>query len=961
MKPVMLLYRLYKPVAIFLFSLFVAKAVAAQEIMTAKEDSLFKVNSAGCEGGSIPGRYYVLFGTVDTSAATIIRQIGERLTIVEPKPGHEKKLAAQNNRLCIANNNWKLAPGLVLKTGKPARTVQTWVIAARSLPQLLPVLKNNKQVQLLTTDLPAQSAVIRCTETFLIETIVPHPELVFVSTHIPPSTETSIIGYDRSMHGINQLDYAVAGANGKNIVVGVKEKSMDSRDLDLFKRVRASTLSSAETDIHATVISSIIGGSGNSFYDGRGMANGCFFFSSSFDNLFADDAAVLGQAGVTIQNHSYGTIPQQFYGPEALSYDKQTWQNKNLVHVFSAGNRGTTAATDGKYSGIANYANTTGNFKMAKNVLLVGAVNTKGMVANESSAGPAYDGRLIPQLCALGPNGTSDAAAMVSGTVAVLQQVYADSNSGSQPPASLIKALLFTTADDIHNPGIDFKTGYGLLNSKDALQALRQKNYFTGSTTTGSPWTRDIIIPANTAALTLTLCWTDTIASLNNFKALVNDLDLELEEVNTATTYRPWVLNTSASADSLLRTAVRGRDSLNTAEQISLRLPAAGTYRIRVTAQPGVIVPLQFSLAFKTDTLQTFHFTNPQHASDIIRHESDTLTLRWRTYVADANQTGQLSVSYNNGSTWQLIDAAARLNANAYRWFIKDTACTLLFRMQTSFGAFLSRQVVSAPVLRPQVDFLCADSFGLSWTKHFDASGYKIYTLIDSAYLKPLMTITDTSYVFNRQQYPSMVYAVEPVLNSGLPAARSVAFDLSYQGVNCFYRSFYHTLLDDNKVNLSLELSSTYKTDSVYFEEVTAQGQPLASLGGQRVTQDIFLYTQLTPQLSKGLTYFRARIKLKNGQSVYTDIINVQSTGKKSIVFYPNPVKRNTPVMMVLRQGLPIYSRVYFYDITGRQVKSVEAIQGTIDMSGLPAGVYVYKLTDENGSKLEAGKLILTQ
>jgi len=961
MKSVMLSCKTCRPVAVFLLCLLFIIPAAGQEIMTAKEDSLFKANSAGCDGGIIPGRYYILFGAVDASVATSIRQIDERLTIVEPKPGHEKKLVATNNRFCIANNNWKLAPGLALKNGKSARPIQTWVITARSLPQLLPVVKNNKQVQLLSTDLPTQSAIIRCSENFLIETVVPHPELVFVSPYIAPSTETSIIGYDRSMHGINQLDYAVAGANGKNIVVGVKEKSMDSRDLDLFKRVRASSLSSAEIDNHATVISSIIGGSGNSFYDGRGMANGCFFFSSSFDNLFADAAGVLGQAGVTIQNHSYGTIPQQFYGPEALSYDKQTWENKNLVHIFSAGNRGTASATDGKYSGIAGYANTTGNFKMAKNVLLVGAVSTKGIVANESSAGPAYDGRLVPQLCALGPNGTSDAAAMVSGTVAVLQQVYADSNAGSQPPASLIKALLFTTADDVHNPGIDFKTGYGLLNSIDALQALRQKNYFTGSTATGQLWTKDIIIPANIAALTLTLCWTDTAASLNNFKALVNDLDLELEDVGTATTYKPWILNTAAAADSLQKAAIRGRDSLNTAEQISLRLPAAGTYRIKVKAQPGIVAPLQFSLAFKTDTLQTFHFTNPQHASDIVRHESDTLTLRWRTYVANDSQTGQLSVSYNNGSNWQLIDAAAKLSANSYRWFIKDTACTVLFRMQTSFGYFLSKQVVSAPVLRPQVDFLCSDSFGLSWNKHFDATGYKIYTLIDSAYLKPLMTITDTAYVFNRQQYPSMVYAVEPVLNSGLPAARSVAFDLSYQGVNCFFRSFYHTLLDDNKVNLSLELSSTYKTDSVYFEEVTAQGQPLVGLGGQRATQDIFLYTQLTPQLSKGLTYFRARIKLKNGQSVYTDIISVQSTGKKSIVFYPNPVKRSTPVMMVLRQGLPLYSRVYFYDITGRQVKSVEAIQGTVDLSGLPAGVYVYKLTDENGNKLEAGKLILTQ
>jgi hypothetical protein len=185
---------------------------------------------------------------------------------------------------------------------------------------------------------------------------------------------------------------------------------------------------------HATVIASIIGGAGNSFYDGRGIAWGCKFFPSSFSNLFADDAAVIYANEVTVQNHSYGTIIQQFYGAEAVSYDVLTWLNKNYVPVVSAGNQGETFAQEGRYANLPGYANLTGNFKMAKNVIAVAAIDNQENIPPQSSAGPTYDGRIAPQLTALGPNGTSDAAAIVSGTIAVLQQVYADSNNSALPP-----------------------------------------------------------------------------------------------------------------------------------------------------------------------------------------------------------------------------------------------------------------------------------------------------------------------------------------------------------------------------------------------------------------------------------------------------------------------------------------------------------------------------------------------
>ena len=210
---------------------------------------------------------------------------------------------------------------------------QRFIIAAKNLSQLTSVIDRSAGLKVISIDTASNSAIILCKPKY-IEEFLPLAEIIFIDVPAVPHTETGIIGYNRSFHGINTLDYTIPNANGKGRVVGVKEQKMEEADLDLFKRVLPSSLAASTVSMHATVISSIIGGAGNSFYDGRGIANACKFYSSSFNNLFPDDVATLNSNNVTVQNHSYGTVIQQFYGAEAVSYDAQTWANKNLVHVF---------------------------------------------------------------------------------------------------------------------------------------------------------------------------------------------------------------------------------------------------------------------------------------------------------------------------------------------------------------------------------------------------------------------------------------------------------------------------------------------------------------------------------------------------------------------------------------------------------------------------------------------------
>lgn len=891
---------------------------------------------------------------------TIIRLLDKNVAIVRVRNERELTLLRGGELLPVTSMKWKWSPAMENFPGAAAREVHSFLLSGPDLNALLASLESFKRaVSLISVNVASRTITVRTTADFLNQHLLPLKEISFIDIPQTARPEISIIGYNRSFHGINAVDYNLPGANGRNIVVGVKEQQMEPADLDLYQRVLSSPVADPDKTNHATVIASIIGGAGNSFYDGRGIANECRFFPSSFDNLFADDAALLQANQVTVQNHSYGTVIQAYYGAEAFSYDALTWTHKNYLAVFSAGNQGTAQASEGLYANIPGFANLTGNFKMAKNVITVGAIDNRNNIPTESSAGPAFDGRLAPQLVALGPNGTSDAAAVVSGTIAVMQQVYADSNASVIPPASLVKAVLFNSADDVYREGIDYKTGYGQLNSYAAIRSIREKRYDGGSLSQSETWTKFISVPGNTAQLKVTLAWTDTMATINSFRTLVNDLDLELREVNSGTVFKPWVAGSAAHIDSLSATATRGRDSLNTAEQVSISLPAPGIYEVRVMGTSVVNPGLAFHVAWQLDTLHHFEFTSPQHTSDVNREEDSGLFVRWKTAVADSNEAGNLYITYNRGSSWNLVENAVKISRGLYRWPIKDTASTAQFRMETLFGDFYSKEFVISNVTRPVVDFVCSDSFGISWKKHVYANGYKIFALGDKPELEEIRSVADSFVVLRRRDFPYRVYAIQPVLNNNIPASRSVAFDITLQGTTCFYKTLYHNLLDENLLELVLELSAPSFVDSVYFEQVSQTGALIRTFGGSKAGSSTFTIRHKIIEVPPGTTFWRARIRLKSGATVYTDSFPVLTSGKKFIIFYPNPVTRNNALTYTLQQGLPVDSRLQLFDISGRLLREYTELTGSIDTRGLAPGMIIYKLSRRNGQPVEKGKLII--
>ncbi|HEY0066560.1 MAG TPA: S8 family serine peptidase, partial [Flavisolibacter sp.] len=508
-----------------------------------------------------------------------------------------------------------------------------------------------------------------------IERVAAGPEVLFAGAYIQPKEELNSGINDLTLNKVNYVHDRFPFLDGSTLSVTIKERAFDSTDIDLKGRVFKTLLENPVNTSHASLMATIVAGAANSSYFARGVASGARTGSTSFANLLPETDSFFRKHGISVQNHSYGTIVENFYGSDAAAYDQSAVNNPGLLHVFSSGNSGNANGT-GPYTGITGYANLTGNAKHAKNVLVAGATDSITQVEALSSKGPAHDGRIKPELVAFGQEGSSGAAAMVSGGALLVQHAYSRMQ-GSVPSSSLVKAALINGADEAGAPHPDYFSGYGSLNAYRAVEAIMQSRFHQSSLVQDEVRSFSLNIPSGISRLKLTLVWTDPAAAPNAARALVNDLDLVLRNPSSGQAWLPWGLSHAAHKDSLQLPARRQRDSLNNVEQVSIDAPAAGNYIIEVKGAKLGTASQAFSLVYQLDTAGRFTWTYPMATDPLVA--GTTQILRWET---TRTGTGVLEYSFD-GATWKPIGNITNLSTNYYKWAVPDTLALARLRMRT--------------------------------------------------------------------------------------------------------------------------------------------------------------------------------------------------------------------------------------------------------------------------------------
>ncbi|HMK24964.1 MAG TPA: S8 family serine peptidase [Chitinophagaceae bacterium] len=794
------------------------------------------------------------------------------------------------------------------------------------------------------------------TNTFIIYTPVKYisrvaswDHVLFMDRNRQASPELFSGTIENQTNIVNRMQAAFPAYNGNDITIGIKENAFDTADIDFKGRVLINPAATQAVNSHASIMATISAGGGNTWYATKAAAWGSKIVSSSFSNLLPDANSFFQQYGVTVQNHSYGTAIENYYGPEAVAYDLQVANNPSQLHVFSSGNSGQLASTAGTYNGIIGFANLTGQFKMAKNIITVGATDSFYNIPSLSSRGPAYDGRIKPELVAQGEDGSSGAAAIVSGVAAALQQSYKLNNGGNLPSSALIKAILINSANDVGPAKVDFQSGFGSVNGYRAMQTLVNGNYISGSVLPAQELTYNLIVPANTRELKMTLAWIDPPATVNAAKALVNDIDLELFYPLTSQTWQPWVLSNFPHRDSLLLPAVRKRDGLNTLEQITLDNPQAGTYVIKVKGFALTTASQSFHIAWQFNAANNFEWNYPRQNDPVLAGEQNVL--RWQSTLATA--TGILQYSTDNGNSWQVINAAADLSAGFYKWIAPTVYSKALLKITAAGIDYTTDTVVISKRLTLSTGFNCPDSFMLIWPRVGAAAQYNLYKL-GSKYMEVLQTLTDTSIVLQKNSNSSLHYAVAPVIG-GREGVKSFGTNYTTQGVGCYFKSWYADQIN-NTGRLHLELGSLYNIVKITVQKVIGKDTLILQIVNN---PNSLIYTFNDPVLITGLNQYRACLKTVNGAGICSDIAILYFAEENRLFVYPNPVRQSESFTVIINEQQS--GELQVIDVSGRVLqKFIIQNGGAIQLPAirLPAGLYMLRLAGNN-LKVRTGKLII--
>ncbi len=317
------------------------------------------------------------------------------------------------------------------------------------------------------------------------------------------------------------------------------------------------------------------------------------------------------------------------YNARSHAWDRLV-HDQNLIIVTAAGNdrNGTSPPPNTPYylndsdkishtfrpanGQIDNGYDTITTLGTTKNLITVGSVNdltreppkpSDDSMTTYSSWGPTDDGRIKPDIVTngtsllslsadadnayLGMGGTSSAAPVVTGTIALLTQLYRQRFGGADPDAAIMKSLLLHTAiDGGSKKGPDYEFGWGLMNARKAADFIQLLGNLGKHIEFDTYKGEAIEIPLSYAGfgpIKATLVWIDppgfpTSNGVDDPQPiLVNDLDLSIDGPDRK--HYPWTLDPSSPNQPATQNRENHRDNV---EQVYIENPQDGNYTLRI-------------------------------------------------------------------------------------------------------------------------------------------------------------------------------------------------------------------------------------------------------------------------------------------------------------------------------------------------------------------------------------------
>ncbi|MFH6990998.1 S8 family serine peptidase [Flavobacterium sp. FlaQc-48] len=848
----------------------------------------------------------------------VVKKLDTTFCIVENENLRYKQPLKKN---IPVNNLWKLPSNFSNHTED-----KQYIIATDTIKTLITDLTSLRisDIKILDNHL----AIIKSDSKKIIDEVIALNSVSSISQEsLQPKAESKITDQNLSVNFINKAHTNFPLLTGENQIVAIKDDFFDVNDIDLLNKHIPSQTQSAIVSSHATAMATIVSGLGNSSALGKGVAQKAKILSSDFLNIYPDEVATL--QGAATQNHSYGTVIENFYGSLANAYDLQLFLNTDLTHCFSSGN-----------SGLQGYKSITGNFKQSKNSIVLGCIDQNEVIMPFSSKGPAYDGRIKPELVAFSTQGTSNSTAVATGVITLMKQHYKTIHNTSLTNV-LTKAILINSAKDLGNAGPDFTYGYGNINADKSLKTISENRIITGNLISGQTNSHTITLPANAKNFKITLVWNDLPAAINSNISLVNDLDLEVISPEY-TTFLPWVLN----PDIPQQTAVRGKDKMNTIEQVTIENPASGSYSINVTGSYVSNTSQDYSIAYEYEPENRFEWNYPVNG-DNFPYDGKTISpFKWNSSFSGF--PGQLSISYNNGQTWEIIANTINLESGQFTYTpAAQKFSKAKLKMTIDTMDYISDPFTISYDLNISTSLVCDGTTEINWDKPDDVASFNIYQLTGD-HLEFKEQTTKAGYAYT----DGKIYTVVPVFDNseGIKSESTLQY---LQNSNCYFELTLAEVYQENKIKIEASLFSLYNIKRIELVKIINNSEAVMNTIHD-INSKTLSFLDTSPV--KGSNKYKINIILENNTIISSLVLDAHYLGNDLFFVYPTLLGKNEELSIeAKKEDSAIF---YLYNTNGQNTLTSPLLSKTnqINLKNTASGLYIYKIITSSG-EMQTGKI----
>lgn len=862
--------------------------------------------------------YFTSLENAHLNKYKVVKKLDSTFCIVE---NESLRINQPLKKILPVNSLWKLPSNF-----SNHKEDKQYIIATDTIETLITDLesRNISDIQILDDHL----VIIKSDSKKIIDEIIALNSVSSISQEsLQSKGESKIIDQNFSINSINKANTNFPLLTGENQIVAIKDDFFDVNDIDLLNKHIPSSIQSSIVSSHATAMATIVSGLGNSSALGKGVAQKTKIQSSDFLNIYPDEITTL--EGATTQNHSYGTVIENFYGSLANAYDSQLFLNSDLTHCFSSGN-----------SGLQGYKSITGNFKQSKNSIVVGCIDQNEVIMPFSSKGPAYDGRIKPELVAFSTQGTSNSTALATGIITLMKQHHKTINNIALTNVQT-KAILINSAKDLGSVGPDFTYGYGNIDADKSLKTISENRIINGNLTSGQTNSHTITLPVNAKNLKITLVWNDLPAAINSNISLVNDLDLEVISADN-TTFLPWILN----PDTPEQQALRGRDKINTIEQVTIKNPSPGSYTINIIGSYVSNASQEYSIVYEFELENRFEWNYPV-SNDNFPYDGKIISpFKWNSSFSGI--PGQLSISYNNGQTWEIIANDINLDREQFNYTPTEKKISKAkLKMTIDNTDYISDSFTISYDLNINTSLVCDGTTEINWDKPADVASFNIYQLIGD-HLEFKERTINANYTYT----DGKIYTVVPVFDDseGIKSESTLQYP---QNSNCYFELALAEVFEENKVKINASLFSLYNIKRIELVKIINNTEDVISTIND-INSKTFSFLDSAPV--KGSNKYKINIILGNNNVISSLVLDTNYLGNDLFFIYPTLLSKNGELNIEAKKEENAV--FYLYNINGQNTITSPLLSKTsnINLKNTASGIYIYKIITTSG-ETQTGKI----